>query len=139
MREDDIQPEVKPPQGKAPPCSRILVADDENAIRSLMSAVLLQAGYRAQDGAVAWAALQAEPYDLLITDCDMPKVTGIELVRNLRSARMDLPVILVTGALPWRASNCGHAGETIYHPELVRRGWKRPACGGQSPRGGPGP
>ena len=104
MREDDNRPTEEPQQGQRLPCRRILVADDENAIRSLMSAVLLHAGYHvdaAQDGAVAWAALQAGPYDLLITDCDMPKVTGIELVKNLRSAHMDLPVILVTGALPW--------------------------------------
>ncbi|MGO8698979.1 MAG: response regulator [Limisphaerales bacterium] len=104
MRKDDKRPTVEAQQGQRPPCRRILVADDESAIRSLMSAVLVHAGYHvdaAQDGAVAWAALQAEPYDLLITDCDMPKVTGIELVKNLRSARMDLPVILVTGALPW--------------------------------------
>ncbi|MGO8697291.1 MAG: response regulator [Limisphaerales bacterium] len=102
MSEDDIGPTVGPQQGQQHSCHHILVADDETSLRDLMSAVLLHAGYRvdtAQDGAVAWAALQAEPYQLLITDYDMPKITGIELVRNLRFAHMNMPVIMVTGTL----------------------------------------
>ena len=99
MRDHDIQPPVEPQHGQ-PPSYRILVADDETILRNIMCAVLLHAGYRvdaAQDGAFAWAALQSEPYDLLITDFDMPKITGVELVKDLRSARMDLPVIMVSG------------------------------------------
>jgi DNA-binding response OmpR family regulator len=79
------------------------VADDETAVRLLISAVLVNSGYHvdgAEDGALAWAALQAKPYDLLITDHNMPKITGIELAKNLRSARMALPVVLVAGTLP---------------------------------------
>jgi DNA-binding response OmpR family regulator len=85
------------------PCHRILVADDETAIVELMTAVLVQSGYHvdaAEDGAIAWAALQAKPYDLLITDHNMPKITGVELVKKLRSARMALPVVMVTGTVP---------------------------------------
>jgi CheY-like chemotaxis protein len=41
-----------------------------------------------------------DSYDLLITDNDMPKVTGLELVRKLRAARMALPVIMASGTLP---------------------------------------
>lgn len=80
MIEDDIQPTAAPNQGQPNLRHRILVVDDETAVRNLMSAVLLHAGYlveTAQDGAVAWAALQSNRYDLLITDHDMPKVTGI--------------------------------------------------------------
>jgi CheY-like chemotaxis protein len=79
------------------------VADDESAVRQLMTAVLTGSGYHvdaAEDGALAWEALQAKSYDLLITDHNMPKITGVELVRNLRSARMALPVVLVTGTVP---------------------------------------
>lgn len=93
--------EVPPaPEARAP---RILVADDESTMRKLMTAVLARSGYQvesAEDGAVAWEALQAKPYDLLITDQNMPKISGIELVRHMRSARMDLPVVLVAGVLP---------------------------------------
>lgn len=68
-----------------------------------MTVVLAHSGYHvdaAEDGAIAWAALQAKPYDLLITDHNMPKVTGVELVRYLRSANMALPVVMVTGTVP---------------------------------------
>src|SRR5580658_4153118 len=92
-----------PSQTGAP--RRILVADDEACIRLLLTEVLAHFGYdvdAAEDGAAAWEALQARPYDLLITDHNMPKITGLELVRNLRSARMALPVVLVAGELPER-------------------------------------
>ena len=82
---------------------RILVVDDESAIRGLMSTVLAGSGYdvdTAEDGAVAWEALQAKPYDLLITDHNMPKITGFELLKHLRSACMALPVVMVAGNLP---------------------------------------
>jgi DNA-binding response OmpR family regulator len=82
---------------------RILVVDDEACIRLLLSEVLAVSGYHvdvAEDGAAAWEALQAKSYDLLITDHKMPKITGVQLVRNMRSARMALPVVMVTGELP---------------------------------------
>jgi DNA-binding response OmpR family regulator len=65
--------------------------------------VLIHSGYHvdaAEDGAAAWEALQLKAFNLLITDHNMPKLTGVELVKKLRSARMALPVILVTGTLP---------------------------------------
>ena len=64
---------------------------------------MIYSGYyvdAAEDGAVAWDALQRESYDLLVTDHNMPKVSGIELVKKLRSARMALPVILASGTMP---------------------------------------
>jgi CheY-like chemotaxis protein len=82
---------------------RILVADDEYTIRMLMTTVLARSGYQVEsavDGAEAWTALQAKPYDLLITDHNMPKISGIELVKNMRSAQMDVPVVLVAGLVP---------------------------------------
>jgi CheY-like chemotaxis protein len=95
---------VAPPPPKTKPGSlRILVVDDESIMRTLMTTVLVKSGYQvesAEDGAVAWEALQAEPYDLLITDQNMPKITGIELVRNMRSAHMALPAVMVAGVVP---------------------------------------
>ena len=82
---------------------RILVVDDESTIRKLMTSVLVKSGYEvesANDGAEAWTALQAKTYDLLITDHNMPKISGIELVKNMRSARMELPVVMVAGVVP---------------------------------------
>ncbi len=85
------------------PSSHILVVDDDSEIREFSAGALVPFGYRvdvAQDSAAAWKALHAKRYDLLITDNNMPKVSGVELVKKLRSARMTLPVILVSGELP---------------------------------------
>jgi DNA-binding response OmpR family regulator len=93
-------------QGQTNPPRRILVVDDDVDIRDISTRVLIAYGYHADavaDGAAAWKALRASRYDLLITDHNMPKVTGIELVRTLRSKRMTLPVVLMSGALPAEA------------------------------------
>ena len=85
-----------------PPC-RILVVDDDIIFRQLNTEALLRSGYEvdaAEDGAAAWEALQIKAFNLLITDQDMPKLTGIELVRKLRAAHMALPVVMATGRLP---------------------------------------
>ena len=87
---------------RATPSNRILVVDDDADIRQVNADVLRRFGYQTETAAagVAWEALQANRYDLLITDNNMPKVSGIELVKKLRSARLTLPVILATRALP---------------------------------------
>ena len=82
---------------------RILVVDDDVSIRQLNTHVLSNCGYEveiAEDGAAAWDALCADSYDLLITDNNMPKISGVELLKRLRAARMALPVIMATGSLP---------------------------------------
>lgn len=85
------------------PLLRILVVDDDRHMRQLNSEVLLQSGFlvdTAENGAVAWDTLSARPFDLLVTDHNMPKLTGVELLRKLHAARIVLPVILATGNLP---------------------------------------
>jgi DNA-binding NtrC family response regulator len=82
---------------------RILVVDDSNHLRRLCVKTLVKAGYEvasALDGAAGWEALQFNHYDLVITDNKMPKMTGMEMLEKLRSARMLLPVIMATGYLP---------------------------------------
>jgi CheY-like chemotaxis protein len=79
--------------------------------------VLVQSGYHvdaAKDGAVAWPLLQEANYDLLVTDNDMPRVSGIELLKTLHAAGRALPVIMATGALP--------------QDEFTRHPWIRPAA-----------
>ena len=101
---------------EAPPRERILVVDDEPMIRNLNAKVLMDAGYQvdvAEDGAVAWAALQTYRYDLLITDNNMPNVSGLELITKLTAAGLELPVIMATGALP--------------DAEFARSPWLQPA------------
>jgi DNA-binding response OmpR family regulator len=85
------------------PRPRILVVDDEKLIRRVNTEVLTYSGYEvdsAEDGAAAWDALQLNNYDLLITDNDMPKVTGVELIQKILHASMTLPIIMATGSPP---------------------------------------
>jgi DNA-binding response OmpR family regulator len=94
------------------PPQRILVVEDERDIRQLNTEVLIDFGYKvdaAEDGLAAWQALNADGYDLLITDHDMPKVSGLELLKKLHAARMALPVIMVS--------------ETLTAAELKRNPW----------------
>jgi CheY-like chemotaxis protein len=107
MKNDKVLPTGEatgvPVRCQATPSNRILVVEDEVDIRQVSAAVLSHFGYHtetAADGAAAWEALQANNYDLLITDNNMPKVSGVELVKKVRSAHMTLPVILASGALP---------------------------------------
>ena len=82
---------------------RILVAEDDVDTRRLNTEVLIGSGYKvdaAQDGEVAWEILQLKSYHLLITDHEMPNMSGIELIEKARAARMALPVIMVSGTMP---------------------------------------
>lgn len=81
----------------------ILIADDDQKIRELASKALGRSGFvvdAVEDGAIAWGAIQRKKYDLLVTDSDMPNLTGVGLLQKLHSARMKLPVILATGNIP---------------------------------------
>ena len=81
---------------------RILLVEDDCTILQFSVLVLVRAGY--QVGAVegtqaAWEALQARSYDLLITDNQMPGLSGIDLVSELRSAQLGLPVVVASGGI----------------------------------------
>lgn len=82
---------------------RILVADDDESIRYLISTVLAAAGFNvdaAPDGQQAWESVLHEHYDLLVTDNEMPRLAGIELIERIRDAGMSLPVIVASGTFP---------------------------------------
>jgi DNA-binding response OmpR family regulator len=82
---------------------RILVVDEDSDLRLLYADVLALPGYHvdaAEDGAAGWEALQANNYNLLITEHSLPKLTGVELVRKLRAAHLALPVVMAAGRLP---------------------------------------
>jgi two-component system alkaline phosphatase synthesis response regulator PhoP len=84
------------------PKRRILVADDQEGIRQLISSILTDAGFEvgtAADGLEAWEALLCQHYDLLITDNEMPRLTGIELIKRMGWAGMVTPVIVASGVL----------------------------------------
>jgi DNA-binding response OmpR family regulator len=82
---------------------RILVVDGDSDLRQLYADALAGPGYHvdaAEDGAAAWEALKANRYHLLITEHETPNLTGVELVKMLRAARMSLPVVMAAGRLP---------------------------------------
>jgi DNA-binding NtrC family response regulator len=82
---------------------RILVADDDEDIRKLMSSVLAGKGFvvkTAANGEEAWEAILRERYDLLVTDNEMPRLPGWKLVERIREAGMSLPVVIASGFLP---------------------------------------
>ncbi len=80
---------------------RVLVVDDSITVREVERGLLSLQGYAvdvAVDGAEGWNALRTGQYDLVVTDVDMPRMNGIELVKLIRAdARLkDLPVIIVS-------------------------------------------
>jgi excisionase family DNA binding protein len=96
---------------------RILVVDDEQAVRDLLAKTLTMADYdvdSAPDGASAIDRLRAIEYDLLITDLKMPGMDGLSVIREARRTAPDLPVIIITGysteASAIEAINLGVAG-----------------------------
>src|SRR5206468_1886725 len=81
--------------------SRILIADDEPDMREIFSAWFRRLGCHvaeAADGREALDLLSREPFDVIVTDVRMPRVTGIELVQELhRTGRYTPVAIFVSG------------------------------------------
>lgn len=77
----------------------ILVVEDDRELRQLFSRVLSQNGYfvrEAENGKAALDALEQEYVDLIISDIMMPVMDGYELVRSLRDANIQIPVLMIT-------------------------------------------
>jgi two-component system, NtrC family, response regulator AtoC len=79
--------------------NRILVVDDEVKMRRLLEMALKNMGHevvQAGDGEEALACLGEAPFDLIMTDLNMPRMNGIQLLRNLRERGEEVPVIVLT-------------------------------------------
>ncbi|HZL02258.1 MAG TPA: response regulator [Cellulomonas sp.] len=80
---------------------RVLIADDSRVMRQIVIRTLRQAGYdwdvrEASDGVEALAAVQADEPDLVLSDWNMPNMTGIELLGAMRSEGYGTPFAFVT-------------------------------------------
>lgn len=79
---------------------RILVVDDSAEVRDFLANTLLKTQglhiETAKDGKEGLAAVLRDPPDLIITDHSMPKLTGLEMIRQLREVGHQIPVILMT-------------------------------------------
>ncbi len=85
--------------------AHILIADDEPGIRSFLGEVLRDAGHRvtlAADGAEALALLRQRAYHALITDLQMPKMDGMELLQQAKAEQPELEVIVLTAHGTWK-------------------------------------
>lgn len=79
----------------------ILVVDDEENIRNLLSQILNPAGYdvlEAKDGKEAMRVVEEHSVDIVITDLAMPEQEGIETVRALRRSHPGVKIIAMSGA-----------------------------------------
>jgi len=79
---------------------RILIAEDEGSLREMLVMIIREEGYRvdaAEDGNQAWALMNANHYDLLVTDLYMPQTNGIELIQKSQQAYPETKIILISG------------------------------------------
>jgi putative nucleotidyltransferase with HDIG domain len=79
---------------------QILVVDDEETIREVVSSMLNQAGYHARQAASGMEALElldcGEDFELILTDMMMPEMDGIALLEKIKERFPDVPVVMVT-------------------------------------------
>jgi signal transduction histidine kinase/ActR/RegA family two-component response regulator len=81
---------------------RILFVDDEQAITRLVTSLFKRAGHQASifnNPQSAWETFQKDPqaFDILVTDLTMPSMSGIELIRQIRTLNPHLPALLTSG------------------------------------------
>ncbi|MCK4516965.1 MAG: response regulator [Spirochaetaceae bacterium] len=102
---------------------RILVVEDDERLREVLSLLLSEAGYQvssAENGREGVAQLGGFNPDLVLTDVAMPDMEGIEFLRILRKTKAELPVIVmsgnVTGARFLRSARVFGAAATLKKP-----------------------
>ncbi|MGQ9745207.1 MAG: response regulator [Dissulfurimicrobium sp.] len=81
---------------------KVMIVDDFATMRKIVKNILIQLGFKnfleADDGSTAWDLLQKEEVNLIISDWNMPKMSGIELLKKVRADErfVNLPFIMVT-------------------------------------------
>ena len=78
---------------------KILVVDDEELIRNVIREYLIMEEYtvdEANDGLEAITKAKENDYNLIIMDIMMPKMDGYELIKSLREAKYDVPILIIT-------------------------------------------
>lgn len=106
---------------------RLLIADDSVSVRGVLARQLTAAGYEvitAQDGEQALLELRAQRFDALITDIEMPRLNGFELLELVRRRPVgyDLPVIVVTTRIGGRHRELAERlGATAYFSKPINR------------------
>lgn len=81
---------------------RVLLAEDESLAAAVIGDALSEMGHavvHAADGEAALGLASILPFDVLVTDLAMPRMSGLELIPRLRADRPGLPVVVMTGYL----------------------------------------
>jgi DNA-binding NtrC family response regulator len=92
-------PRVEPPSDVAPLRPRLLIIDDEAAIRESLEALLDMEGFSVTctaDGARGLQKLEEDVYDMVLLDLSLPGQSGFEVLQTIRSRHANLPVIMIT-------------------------------------------
>jgi signal transduction histidine kinase/CheY-like chemotaxis protein/HPt (histidine-containing phosphotransfer) domain-containing protein len=114
-----------PSTGEGQLQGRVLLAEDGEDNRDLIASHLYRAGLEvgiAATGRVAVEAAQAEHFDLVLMDMQMPEMDGYEATRVLREAGFNMPIIAVTAhAMAEDRHRCIHAGCTDYLSKPISR------------------
>ncbi|MEW6026755.1 MAG: response regulator, partial [Planctomycetota bacterium] len=79
----------------------IIIVDDDPAVAECLSKFLIRQGYEVagfSDSVTALERLKSSHYDLLITDINMPGITGVDLIRQVKAIRPALPAIAISAA-----------------------------------------
>ncbi|MBU1882157.1 response regulator, partial [bacterium] len=84
-----------------PTTTRLLIADDDQEILTLLEDILESEGYQITTvkwGKAAYSALQNEHFNLLLTDLQMPDISGFQLLEMMAQEQPDLPILVITGS-----------------------------------------
>ncbi len=110
---------------------RILVVEDEKKIASSIGRALKDSGYLpdlVHDGEEAWFRAGTEDYDAIVLDLGLPKLDGLTVLKRLREAGTQVPVLILSARSAWRERVAGidagaddYLAKPFYVEELVAR------------------
>lgn len=109
--------------------ARILIAEDDTAVREFVSRALAHGGHKvatAGDGLEALSVLNGEAFDLLLTDIVMPNLDGITLALKVAKDYPEMPVLLMTGYAAERQR--AHNLDELIHDVITKPFTLRQIC-----------
>ena len=89
-------------ESPSPACRRILVVEDDELLRDTYKMLLCLESFEveaAENGAEGLTLFKEQPFDLVLTDRNMPKMDGVGLIKSLRKLGSDVPIIMISGSL----------------------------------------